>query len=238
MVEPKGLVMSELQIFESRDAAFAYVAGISVEALKEGLKDKGTASLLLSGGTTPAPLYRMISEATIDWSSVTAGLVDERWVPVSHDASNARLVLSSLIYGDAMAARFIPMKTNDERPEDGVAEVNAAYSGLAAPDLVILGMGPDGHTASWFPGSVGLKEAMSPATDAVVAAIDATGCPVSGEHPARMTVTLPVVVNARTVILMISGDEKRRVLENADANLPIHQLLEAGGGKIIQVWAP
>ncbi len=228
----------QIQSFESRDAAFDAVAQSTITTLSASVASKGHASILFSGGRTPAPAYRQIASAEIDWSRVSIGLVDDRWVDEPDPASNGYLVRQTVIDAGAGAAKFVPMKTAHGSPFDAEIDLNVAYQPFEAPDVAILGMGPDGHTASWFPGSRGLSEAMSPETPKFVAGIDAKGCPVAGELTDRITVTLPVLVRAKKVILLITGEEKLDVLKASANNLPIHQLFDARDNLIETVWAP
>lgn len=222
----------------TREAAYEAVAELITSGLEEALAATGKASLLLSGGSTPAPAYKQMIAASLDWSKVQIGLVDERWVDEPDPASNEHLIRHCLSTNPDANPEFIPMKTDAPTAAEAVNAVNAAYEPFNSPDVVVLGMGPDGHTASWFPDSEGLKTAMSRNTKQIVAAINATGCIIAGDHTDRMTVTLPVVIQARHVILLITGAEKRAVLENTSAELPIHICLAACDGETQIVWAP
>lgn len=228
----------QLDIFETREQAFSEVASRAITALKEGIFQKGRATLLLSGGRTPAPAYKLIAESPLKWTAVAVGLVDDRWVAEDDSASNGMLVRQSFMKQGAVGASFVPMKTVHEHSVDAIAEVETAYQIFRTPDVAIIGLGPDGHTASWFPGSADAQLAMSPENASVVASIDATGCPVAGKNTDRMTVTLPVLVRAACVILVITGDEKRKIAESGAADLPIQRLNRARNGHINAIWAP
>ncbi len=103
-------------------------------------------------------------------------------------------------------------------------------------------MGADGHTASWFPGAQGLDVALDPESMRWVTAIDAREAPVAGDCPERMTVTLAALRRARRIVLLLFGEEKREVLEEAmreqDPRLPVSLVLQAMGEAIEVVWAP
>ena len=227
----------DIQAYDNREALYDTAAHLVSDKLQQALLS-GPATLLLSGGSTPSPVYQRLSDDPLDWTRVHVGLVDERWVENDHPASNERLVYETLLTGKAAEALFYPMKTPDADPGLAVPRLNKAYEPFNAPDVVILGMGPDGHTASWFPNATGLKEAMSPDAGERVAAINAAGAPVAGDYPDRMTITFPVVIRAKHVFLLITGDEKRDTLQAESANLPIHNLFDQMPGKIETLWAP
>ena len=225
--------------FADKTELAAHLAAHIAEQLTARMKSsEARVRLLLSGGSTPAPAYTNLANKEVIWPRLDVGLVDDRWVDESHSASNAALIRRSFLEAGAHAAQFTPMKTVHHVPADAVSEVNARYERFSDPDIVVLGMGPDGHTASWFPNSRGLARAMSPETREVVASIDATGSDVAGVVPLRMTLTLPPLVRADQVYLLITGDEKKKVLEDAAANLPIHQLIAARDNNMEVFWSP
>ncbi|RIJ33210.1 6-phosphogluconolactonase [Henriciella algicola] len=198
--------------------------------LADALARRGKASLICSGGSTPGPVYRELSQIDLDWSKVSVGLADERWVDASDEASNERLVRETLIQNKAAEAAFIPMKAAATSPFDAVEEVDALYRPITSPvDVMVLGMGADGHTLSWFADAKGLDEAMSPDTTRNVAAIEAQKLKTTGDHTLRMTLTLPVVARARYILLLMSGDKKRTVFERRDRSHPVTQMRRAAG---------
>ena len=132
-------------------AACADIAGLLQDALRDAPRDAGSTRLLLSGGSTPAPVYAALARLALDWPKISLGLVDERWLPVGDADSNGRLVTESLLQDAAAAARFEPFLHADRTLDDCVALANASALGAPAA-IALLGMGPDGHTASIFPG--------------------------------------------------------------------------------------
>lgn len=198
--------------------------------LADALARRGKASLICSGGSTPGPVYRELSQIDLDWSKVSVGLADERWVDASDEASNERLVRETLIQNMAAEAAFIPMKTATASPFDAVEEVDALYRPITSPvDVMVLGMGADGHTLSWFADAKGLDEAMSPDTTRNVAALEAQKSETTGDRTLRMTLTLPVVARARYILLLMSGDKKRTVFERRNSAHPVTQMRRAAG---------
>lgn len=229
--------------FAARDEAADFAAGRVLHVLKQAISERGRASLMVSGGATPGPLFARLSMAPLAWQEVTIGLVDERWVSPDDPASNERLVRSSLLVSRAGAAGFLPMWAPAGSPVDAVVDRNAAYKPHVSPaDMVLLGMGNDGHTASWFPGSKGLEVALSPPDGAVIAAIDATGCPVAGSNVKRLTLTGPAVTSAGQALMLLFGDDKLDVLERARTadplNMPVRHAIDRLGDRLTIVWAP
>ena len=122
------------------------------ELLNKGIADNGRASLALSGGSTPLPLFERLSLLDIPWKDVVVTLVDERWVEATDDDSNERLVRIHLLQNRAAAATFIGMKNRALSASEGERECEQQFQKVSRPfDVLILGMGGDGHTASLFP---------------------------------------------------------------------------------------
>jgi 6-phosphogluconolactonase len=206
---------------ELADSLAAAVAG----NLRFGLEMRGVATLAVSGGSTPKRFFERLSRHTLDWHKVMVTLVDERWVEPISDRSNARLVQDLLLQNHASAARFIPLWSGGTQPDgEAIARTNAVLRELPAPfDAVILGMGNDGHTASFFPGGDALHDALTGKGPAL--AIHAPG---AGEP--RVTLTLPILLNTRAMYLHIEGAEKfvtlAKALENgAVEDMPVRAVL-------------
>ncbi len=228
--------------FEQREQMLDALYRSLVEELKTALATRARATLLLSGGSTPAPLYRRLAQARLDWSAVRVALVDERWVEPDSDDSNERLIRETLLTGAAAAAAFTGMKNGQPDPFSGEANCNRAYAELASPfDIALLGMGPDGHTASLFPRAEGLEAAL--ASQSPCAAIRARRSEVTGERLERMTMTPWGLLQSRKLILLISGEEKWRVYRDArqngaSADLPISLFTEQAQAPLEVYWAP
>ena len=232
----------ELSRFETRDEAFDFAAKFVAGGIERAIAERGRADFMASGGSTPGPLFDRLSTWALPWEQVSVGLVDERWVPLDHDFSNEALIRSRLLTGRAGAAGLLPMKTGAGRPEDAVADRNTAYAPHCDPvDVILLGMGGDGHTASWFPRSKGLEAALSPADGATIAAIDATNCPGAGSNTQRLTLTGPAVTSARMALMLLLGDEKLDVLERAlvadPLDMPVRYAIDKLGPRLTIVWA-
>jgi len=210
------------------------------ERLRIALGEREHAVLAVSGGSTPKDFFERLSRQQLDWSKVLVTLVDERWVPDSDERSNARLVESRLLQNAASRARLIPLYTGDATPEAGLAEADARIDALPLPfDAVVLGMGEDGHTASFFPGGDHLAEALDPHGKTRVLPMRA---PDAGEP--RITLTLPTLLETRALYLLVSGEKKRDLLADARLGLgaardyPVRAVLTQQRVPVAVYWCP
>ncbi len=219
--------------FNTATDASAYVAARIANAVRQAIATRGQANVCLSGGSTPRPAYEALSGFELPWHKTNLSLVDDRWVPETNPGSNAAMIRKSLLQGPAARARFIPLVSDHETPENGLAQSEQSIAPLMESlDICLMGMGTDGHTASWFPGSGGLAAALDIENTHSLAAIDAAGCIGASNYPARITLTFPAVMQSREIILFITGDEKARVLDDAKeksvTDAPVKALLAAG----------
>lgn len=199
-----------IKTFDSNDALVAALAAEIVSILRAAIQRTGRASMAVSGGSTPKPLFARLAMTDLDWEKVTITLVDERWVEEDHPDSNARLVKDYLLRNQAESATFIGLKDNQGDPFSAEEMVAQRLRSVSLPfDLVILGMGNDGHTASFFPGAATLARAL---TD------EGSLCcgvrPPAAPHD-RMTLTLPTLLSARRLFLHLVGEAKWEVLQRA-----------------------
>lgn len=218
-----------MAVTEHTGATPAAIAAHIAAALRTAIAARARASLAVSGGKSPIPLFEALREQDLDWSKVTVVLVDERVVPRDHEASNTALVARHLLQGPAAAARFVPFfgelpaQFNAEVLDALVQDATERIAGLPWPlDVAVLGMGEDAHTASLFPGAPGYARAI--ATDDPLAWV----VPDMAPH-ARLSFTLHALLQARELLLSISGAAKlavyRRASEKADTALPISLIL-------------
>ncbi|MEK7265883.1 MAG: 6-phosphogluconolactonase, partial [Pseudomonadota bacterium] len=222
----------DLIAFASPEAMAERLASLVSLALEQGIHAQGLATIALSGGTTPEALYRRLSAMNVDWANVAAAPVDERWVAPAHPASNEGFIRRAFLKERASAARFVGLWSAAPSVEAAASEANDRVAGLVRPfEAVILGMGADGHTASWFPRAQGLAAALDDRATSVVA-VRATKSAVTGDHLERLTLSLRAIRDARLVILMMTGDEKRRAFERACGegaveDMPVRAILRA-----------
>lgn len=182
--------------------------------LQEGLSQRGQALLVLSGGSTPIPFFQALAQTALDWPRVTITLADERWVPPDHADSNERLVRAHLLQGLASQARFVPFKSADDLAAQGVPKLEAALQALRWPaDVVVLGMGADAHTASLFPGSPQLAEALDDTREARCLAI--TAPPLPNVPVDRVSLSKRALQDTRHTVVHITGSAKRLLLARA-----------------------
>ncbi len=188
-------------------AAASEIARISAQAIAE----RGRFTLALSGGSTPRALYAILAEDykdAIDWKNVLLFWGDERYVPHDDPASNFRLVKESLLdFIPIPAENVFPIPTRNPNPEVAAQTYSTTLQsafGEKHPtfDLILLGLGPDGHTASLFPGMDLDKDA-----DKVAIVTNAPFVP-----PVRISLTLALINHARHVFFLVSGKEKAGIL--------------------------
>lgn len=221
------------------DLAEALAAGVAA-VLAGGIATHGSAVLAVSGGSTPKLFLQTLARVGIDWADVTVCLVDERWVPHTSPRSNAAFLRENFLQGPAAAARLELFYEEGVSAEEAEPELTRRFGGLARPfDAVILGMGGDGHTASFFPGGDNLARALDLTSHEAVVAMRAPG---AGEP--RVTLTLPRLADARFLALHIEGEEKRGTLDAALMDgpaeaMPVRAVLRLERAEPLQVfWAP
>lgn len=214
------------RVFDTRDELFASACEWVTEKISCAISKHGDAKLSLSGGSTPRPLYQALSTVDLPWESVWATQVDDR-ITDDKAGSNAAMIADALLQNKAQKIHF---ELLENRPNK-----------MPRFDLSVLGMGTDGHTASWFPGSKDLEAVLNLYSKEDVQTINAAGCPAAGNYPDRVTLSLPAVMNSVDLLLLITGDEKRRVFEAASKKAvyesPVKALFSAGS-RLTVMWAP
>lgn len=187
-----------LLAFESREALVGTLAQRISNVLAEAIKQKDHATLLVSGGSTPKKLFATLSNAPIEWKKVSVGLVDERRVDVESEASNEKLVREHLLTNAAKEAAFYGLMGISEDFEECFNN----------PDVVVLGMGLDGHTASFFPNDASLNAALYGEEF-----LSKTTAPT--EPHERLTLSRGFLLGAKNLLLHIEGEAKKSVFLNA-----------------------
>lgn len=192
---------SELEVALSQQIA---------QDLRKAMELKGSATLLLSGGSTPSGVYRLLSEENLDWTKVHVGLVDERFVPADSPFSNFKLLQETIGQNAAKNAAIYPMVLNASDYDQNLKEIEVAYRIFTDPDVCLLGMGPDGHTASLFPND----EASQNANSNESTLLSNTNAPT--EPNQRITFNGPVLRRAKHLYLMITGSQKKAIFEESE----------------------
>lgn len=201
----------EARFGESADKVALELANTVAECLSARLLSAQRATLAVSGGSTPVPFFQALSRKELDWGRVDILLVDERWVDETDLASNTRLVKENLLQNNAAAAHYFSLKQEGDMPEASLNAARAELADLSQPlDVLILGMGNDGHTASLFPDAPEIAVAMDLNNQHGVAAI----APPSQEHP-RITLTYSLMLKSRFVALHLKGNDKLDTLKRA-----------------------
>ncbi len=206
--------------FPSSESLAEAFAEWTSSLLQKAVAARGEATFIVSGGATPKRYFDILSQKDVDWSRVNITLADERRVSDDDPRSNAKLVREHLLQNRAAEARFAPLADNRLSPDRELAAAQARIADLPLPaDLVVLGMGENGHTASWFPGGDNLEAAMNPGERALVLPMNAPDAP----EP-RLTLTARVILRAQAIALHIEGEGKRAVLEKALGQGPANEL--------------
>lgn len=203
----------KIQEYPDREMMHLALANVIAGQLADFLRREGRATFCVPGGTTPGPVFDILSGVDIDWSRIAVVLNDERWVPQDSPRSNTRLLRERLLVGHAAAATLVPLHAPTPAPEDSLAALAEGLAPHLPISVLLLGMGADMHVASLFPGADRLAEALSPQAPPLMALrAEAAGEP-------RITLTLPTLRAAMHVHLLVTGAEKRAALDRA-ATLP------------------
>ena len=177
--------------------------------LNSALMTHDRASFAVPGGSTPCPIFDVLSAIHLDWDRVDILLTDERWVPGDHSRSNTRMLYERLLIDNAARANYLSLYTGDPSPEEGATALIDQVDQIRPVSVLLLGMGADMHCASLFPGSDNLAGALDDRAPAVMA-MHGGGIP----EP-RVTLTAPVLKGALSKHLVITGPEKRQALDRA-----------------------
>ncbi|NNU15614.1 6-phosphogluconolactonase [Parvularcula sp. ZS-1/3] len=219
--------MNDLTTFDTRVTLIERCAEHLASAIKAAIEKNGVARVALSGGSTPGPVYELLSrDNSVDWPKVEVTLADERLTPPGHEASNETLVRKTLLQNEGAKASFFHL--DDQRAD------------FPKLDVVFLGMGPDGHFASLFPGAAELPAALAGDAPDVMRVVPD---PMPAHAPfERATLSLRAILETPTLLLAITGDEKRAVFEEAQQpgpaeELPIRALLRAEHPNLSIYWA-
>lgn len=198
-----------LTTYSDRDEMMLALSQRIAGELRQALDAKDRATFCVPGGTTPGPIFDMLSEVALDWDRVDVMLNDERWVPESSDRSNTALLKRRLLVGKAAAANLVPLYRDTPTPEEGLEALMPAVEAALPIDVLLLGMGADMHTASLFPGADQLDLALSDDAPSLLA------MRAAGAGEPRITLSAKALKSAINTHILIAGDEKMAALETA-----------------------
>ncbi len=233
--------MSEpaIEIATGREALAKNAADLIAAELRAAIEQRGQASFVATGGSTPGACYAALAQEDLDWSKVTITLSDERWVDTLTPQSNEYMVRQTLLSGRAAKAHFVGLKGRRGGIEEGAKRAEMVVRDLAPFDVVLLGMGEDGHFASLFPNHPTLAQGLNARADRYVIGV----APASpAPDVPRVSLTLAAVLHARLIVLLMAGDAKWRVINEAAGrdpkDAPVAALLSQNGVPIRVLWAP
>ncbi|WP_455807864.1 6-phosphogluconolactonase [Pseudomonas koreensis] len=204
---PAGLVAHD---FDTAQQLADALAETVAERLKQAISENGLATLVVSGGRSPVAFFQRLAAQPLEWSKVVISLADERFVPTEHADSNAGLLHRHLLQGPVAKAKFLGLYSVASSVEEAAQAADQALAELPPIDVLILGMGDDGHTASLFPNSPNLSEALDLQGERRCLPMLAPSVP----HQ-RLTLTRRLLASARSPILSVSGQAKLDTLRTA-----------------------
>jgi 6-phosphogluconolactonase len=239
VMKPEPEAQTQLREWRDSDptAQAATLAAAIAANLRAALVRRAGASLVVSGGRSPTLMFAHLAHHGLDWTRVRITLADERWVDSDDPASNEGLLRATLLRGMAAQARFLGLKNAAATPADGAAQAWAAIGAMPRPfDVIVLGMGDDGHTASLFPGSAGLAAALDEGAPAGCLEMRSPGAP----H-ARLSLNLAALLDSRRIYVQIRGAQKWQVYQRARvagdvAELPIRAILRQSRVPVDVYW--
>lgn len=198
-------------VFSSQEALIEALSQSILENLQKAIDEKGKASLMVSGGSTPKPLFEKLRKEVFAWDKVTIGLCDERWIDVSKEESNEHFVKKHLLQEEAAKAHFVGMYCEDTDIYTAQKICSQKIKEMLFPfDVLILGMGSDAHTASLFPDNIRLEEAFDLKNQNFCIAIEPATAPYT-----RMSLTRWAILGAKHIYIHFEGKEKIAVYEEA-----------------------
>lgn len=223
--------------FQSRAELDKNLADKVADILSQAVKLKGKASIAVSGGSTPKGFFEALSQKDLPWREITVTLADERWVDITDSASNTKLVHENLLQNKAINANFFHIKQGDALNSEVLADLNLAANTTVLPfDVLILGMGEDGHTASLFPCSNEIHSVLSKDAAPLMKVV-----PQTAPHE-RITFSFAYLQQSKNTFLHIVGSGKQTVLQQAidgedNTQMPIRAFLHHPSLQTQVFWA-
>jgi 6-phosphogluconolactonase len=229
--------MYQINEFEQRELLDEALADKVAALLTAALESKGKASIAVSGGSTPKGFFQALSKKKLAWQAITITLADERWVDIDSSDSNTKLVHEYLMQNEAVKAKFFYLKQGEILSDETLTDLNlAAKQQLLPLDVLILGMGEDGHTASLFPCSDEITQCLAADSQALLKVT-----PKTAPHQ-RISFSFAALAQSKNTFLHLSGISKKQVLAKAIAGqvckeMPIRAFLQAPNINTQVYWA-
>lgn len=223
------------QEFPSRSAASQAAAESLSLYINAQWQKNGSASIVVSGGSTPGECFDTLSQKSLPWSDVTIVPSDERWVDATHADSNEKLIRARLLQNLAADGLFLPLYRHDTSVAAAVDLIETDLQSALPFASVLLGMGEDGHFASLFPDFDDLSQALNPDNESLCTPVKTAASPYQ-----RMSLTLSALLQTQHTALLIFGQSKRMVFEQASAGgslFPIEKLLKQLRSPMSVFWA-
>ena len=230
--------MQKLITYNNRELLDQKFAAKVAKQLRQAIETNGRASIAFSGGSTPKGFFNALSQQTLEWDKVTVTLADDRWVDVEDNDSNDKLIRENLLVNKASAATLFSLKQAGTFDQDYLSALTKQAQEQVLPlDIVVLGMGEDGHTASIFPCSEQVNEGLSTTAEAALIKVIPTTAPYE-----RITFNFNALIGCSHLYLHIVGQSKQDVLNQAIANdnaveMPIRAFLHNSEKTCEIIWA-
>ena len=224
-----------IETFPNAEAAAAAAA----EAIAGQLSGPDGKSLMVTGGRGPGPVYDRLANVDLDWANVIVTLSDDRFVPLGAAESNEAMVRARLLQRHAAAARLVPLNGAEQTPSAAAAAVEPTIAALAPFDAILLGMGPDGHIASLYASNSDAGQWLDPDCPRWAVGVQSAGW---APYVPRVSLTGRALFDARLIVLLVGGEDKRAVLEQIEAdpvfNPPAAALLRQTRSPVRVLWSP
>lgn len=225
------------EFFDNRTQASQACARRVAATLKRRLGNIPRDALIVGGGSTPEECFKLLADTDLDWRRVDILPSDERCVPTEHDASNEGMIRRLLITSKAANASLLPLFDEDLPADELCLSVEKRLESIMRPfSTSLLGMGEDGHFASLFPDAEELSDGLDQNNDSNCMLVR-----TSASLHARISLTLPLLLDCSEVLLLFFGENKRDVYEQAkrrDSEYPVSKLLQQQRTPIRAIWAP
>jgi 6-phosphogluconolactonase len=204
--------------YSNPDETLQAIKTALLSTIEQSIKAKDHCAIALAGGGTPQPLYRELSQSKLPWYKLKVTLTDERWVPKDHNDSNENMITQCMLNQVGQELRFIPLKNQAHSATEGQAECEWSLSThLKTLDSVVLGMGDDGHFASIFPDTDNLNALLDQSSQQKCMAVSPPG------KQQRMSLTLSYLLTAKVIYLLITGDNKKQIIDDVLSKKPSSQ---------------